>query len=105
MLKRSSLARPRSVGSGAWVEGWTLAVSFLARVEIWASRPGSISGSAEASSTRESEADASSGIEELVPFLDDEVVFVRPLMPIGDVAGARLQRAAIAQIAFLDAAF
>src|SRR4051812_24810587 len=45
-----------------------------------------------------------SGVEEFVPLLDDEVIFIRPLMPIGDIGGARRQRSAVPEIAFLDAA-
>src|SRR5690242_14479266 len=45
-----------------------------------------------------------SGVQELVPLLDDVVVLVRPLVPVGDVGRASGERAAVAQVAFLDAA-
>src|ERR1700681_971271 len=45
-----------------------------------------------------------SGVEEFVPLLDDVIVFVRPLVPVGNVGGAGFERTAVAQITFLDAA-
>ena len=45
-----------------------------------------------------------SGAEEFVPLLHQVVVLIRPLMPVGDGRGALLERAAVSQIAFLDAA-
>src|ERR1700689_3220943 len=39
--------------------------------------------------------------EELVPLLHQVVIFVRPLVPVRDVRGARCERAAIAQITLL----
>src|ERR1700684_4416534 len=45
-----------------------------------------------------------SGAEEFVPFLHQVVVFIRPLMPVGDSRRTLLERAPVPQIAFLDAA-
>src|ERR1700748_2271199 len=42
--------------------------------------------------------------KELVPFLHQVVIFVRPLVPVGDVRGAGRKRAAVAQIALLYSA-
>src|ERR1700734_1006801 len=46
----------------------------------------------------------SSSAEELVPLLHQVVILVRPLVPVGDVLGARRERAAVAQIALLYSA-
>src|ERR1700733_14486514 len=48
---------------------------------------------------------SASGVEELVPTLDEVVVLIRPLVPIRHVGRTLLQRAAIPQVARLDAAF
>src|ERR1700722_1082547 len=42
--------------------------------------------------------------KELIPLLHQVVIFVRPLMPVGDVIGAGCERAAVAQIAFFNSA-
>src|SRR5580704_7471525 len=46
----------------------------------------------------------SSSAEELVPLLHQVVIFVRPLVPVGDVSGAGCERAAVAQIALFYSA-